>query len=487
MAMGTRGRERQDEIWVKTADLPGSPGHPFYTKLNEVLRDEKFDDFAEEACKAFYADKMGRPSLAPGVYFRCLMIGYLEGIDSERGIAWRCADSLGLRTFLGIALDGTTPDHSTLSRTRRLIDLETHQAVFGWVLTLLTKHDLVGGKTLGIDSTTLEANAALRAIVRRDTKETYQEFLTKLAQVSGIQTPTREDLARLDKERKGKGSNQDWEHPHDPDARIAKMKDGSTHLAHKLEIAADMGTGAVLGVTVQAADLDDRATMPETILEAAAQLDRVRDDARAGARLSEETVAEVVADKGYHSDGALEGLEEIGVRPYVSEPKRPRRKWKGKGDARRRLRANRKRIKGARGKRLMRRRGELIERPFAHALETGGMRRVHLRGRANILKRILIQMGCVNLGLLLRTLFGMGAPRSSRDAGGGAGGGGEIGARGSRPACRPCATAAAWLGALRNRQDHLLAPIMVFAALIVTTLRNTTHSTDHAAERTIAA
>lgn len=476
MAMGKRERERQDALWVKTADLPQSLGHPFYVTLNEVLRAEAFDDLAEEACAAFYADTMGRPGLPPGVYFRCMMVGYLEGIDSERGIAWRCADSLSLRAFLGVPLDMNAPDHSTLSRTRRLIDLETHEKVFGWVLTLLATHKLVEGKTLGIDSTTLEANAAMRSIVRRDTKETYREFLTRLAKASGIETPTREDLARIDRDRKHKGSNQDWEHPHDPDAKIARMKDGSTHLAHKMEIAADMKTGAVLGVTLQGADQDDRATMPETILAATEQLDRVRENEEAGQHLASEIVEEAVADKGYHSDAALAALEELGIRTYVSEPKRQGRKWKGKQEERRRLHANRRRVRGVRGQRLMRRRGELIERPFAHGLETGGMRRVHLRGRDNILKRLLIHMSGVNLSLLLRTRYAMGTPRSLQGGGNGA-------ETGSRPSRRRVGALTDLLGMIQNRADRLFAPMFVFATMIT----KATRSTARAAHMAIAA
>lgn len=426
MAMGRRERARQDDLWVMTADLPGSAGHPFYDRMNRTLSEAKFDEFVQKACRKFYADKMGRPSLAPGIYFRCLLIGYFEGIDSERGIDWRCADSLSLRRFLGLGLTGNTPDHSTISRTRRLIDLETHQAVFGWVLTLLAVNGLVEGKTLGIDSTTLEANAAMRSIVRRDTKESYEEFLTRLAKASGIQTPTREDLAKIDKARQNKASNQDWEHPFDPDAKIGKMKDGSTHLAHKLEIAADMSTGAVIGVTVQAADQDDRATAPETILEATLQLAEVREDAQAEQNLSPEIVEEVVADKGYHSDQALAVMEEMGIRTYISEPRRGTRRWKGKHEQRRRAYANRRRIRSRRGRRLMRRRGELIERPFAHALETGRLRRVHLKRRTNILKRVLIHFAGLNLGLLMRGTGGPGTPRGlqdhPRDAGGRCGG-----------------------------------------------------------------
>jgi transposase len=217
--------------------------HPFYEKLNELLRGEHFDAFVEDLCAKFYAQKLGRPSLLPGIYFRALLIGYFEGIEAERGIAWRLADSLALRSFVGIRLTESTPDHSTLSRTRRLIDLETHSQVFAWVLELLAARGLIKGKSIGIDATTLEANAAMRSIVRRDTGESYEQFLTGLAKASGIETPTREDLVRLDRKRKKRTSNKEWTSPIDADARVAKMKDGSTHLAHKAEHAVDMDTG----------------------------------------------------------------------------------------------------------------------------------------------------------------------------------------------------------------------------------------------------
>jgi transposase len=247
MAMGTRKQqERQEGFWVATTDLPRSAGHPFYQRLNELLEEVGFDAFVEERCRKFYAPTMGRPSLAPGMYFRLLLMGYFEGLDSERGMAWRAADSLGLRRFLRIGLDEAPPDHSTISRTRRLIDVETHREVFTWVLGVLARKGLLQGKTLGVDATTLEANAALRSIVRRDSGEGYQEFLIRLAQESGIETPTREELARLDRKRKKKGSNREWVNPHDPDAKITKMKDGRTHLAHTAEHAVDLEAGAVV-------------------------------------------------------------------------------------------------------------------------------------------------------------------------------------------------------------------------------------------------
>src|SRR5262252_6578130 len=269
MAMGNRRqRRRQEVIWMAHHTLARGPSHPFYERLNRLLENNHFDDLVEGLCQRFYAEKQGRPSLAPGTYFRLLLIGYFEGIDSERGIAWRAQDSLALRSFLSIALDESPPDHSTLSRTRRLIDVETHREVFTWVLRILAEQGLLKGERLAIDATTLEANAALRAIVRRETGEGYQEFLQRLAEGSGIKTPTREDLARLDRKRARKGSNEEWEHPHDPDARITKMKDGRTHLAHKAEQAVDVETGAVVAVTVQAADQGDTQTVRETLCEA---------------------------------------------------------------------------------------------------------------------------------------------------------------------------------------------------------------------------
>lgn len=416
MAMGTRKQqERQEGLWIATADLPRTAGHPFYERLNELLEEAGFDAFVEERCRRFYAPKMGRPGLAPGIYFRLLLIGYFEGLDSERGIAWRAADSLALRSFLRIGLDEMTPDHSTISRTRRLIDVETHREVFTWVLGVLARKGLLQGKRLGIDATTLEANAALRSIVRRDSGESYAEFLTRLAKESGIETPTREELARLDRQRKKKGSNQEWEHPHDRDARITKMKDGRTHLAHKAEHAVDLETGAVVAVTVQGADHGDTTTMKETFMEAAEQMEEVGKEPAAEERMHAQGWEEVVADKGYHSGAMLEDLRAIGVRSYISEPQRGRRHWQGKASEQAAVYRNRRRLRANKGKRLLRRRGELLERTFAHVYDTGGLRRTHLRGHWNILKRLLIHVAAFNLSLVLRREAGAGTPRSLQD------------------------------------------------------------------------
>lgn len=408
MAMGRRtDRAHTPELWIPTNELPRTGGHPFYQRLNAVLDEHGFDAFVEAQCAPFYA-AIGRPSLLPGTYFRLLLVGYFEGIDSERGIAWRTADSLALRGFLGLGLADAPPEHSTISRTRRLIDLDTHRAVFTWILQVLATVDLVQDKTIGIDATTLEANAALRGIVRRDSGETYQEFLTRLAQASGIETPTRADLARLDRKRPKKGRNAEWRHPHDPDARITKMKDGRTHLAHKAEHAVDLETGAIVGVTIQGADQGDTAAIADTLTAAAEDLEAVQtvtDDLTT-------VVEEVVADKGYHSNQVLVDLAALDLRTYIAEPDRGRRRWARKADARTAVYANRRRIRGTRGRALQRRRSERLERPNAHLYETGGLRRLHLRGHANILKRLLVHVAGFNLGLLMRTCFGVGTPRS---------------------------------------------------------------------------
>ena len=381
--------------------MTGSGGSPFYRGLDRLLRENGFDGFAEEACREFYAGNRGRPGVPPGVYFRMLMVGYLEGIGSERGIAWRCADSFSLREFLGYGLAENPPEHSTLSKTRKRLSVEAHAAVFGFVLERLQVSGLLRGKTLGVDATTLEANAALRTIVRRADGTEYEEWLAQLARASGIETPTREDLAKLDRKRPNKGSNKDWVHPHDPEARITKMKDGRTHLAHKLEHAVDMETGAIVGLTVQTMDGGDTASLPVTLDEAERQLEEAGVEAK-----------EVVADKGYHSNATMTGVKERKLRAYVSEPNRGRRKWKGKRDAQKATYANRRRIRGNRGKRLQRGRGEKVERPFAHMLETGGMRRLHVRGQKNIRKRMLVHAAAFNLGLLMRKRFGVGTPRA---------------------------------------------------------------------------
>ena len=417
MAMGTRkSRERQEALWYG-GELPSAPGHPFYRRLNDILEKAGFDRFCEKSCAGFYHAKLGRPSLPPGLYFRIMMVGFFEGIDSERGIAWRVADSLTLRQFLSIGLDETTPDHVTISRTRRLISAETHQRIFTWVLERLAQGGLIRGKTIGVDSTTLEANAAMKSIVRRDTGESYSGYLQRLAEAEGIDAPDAAALRRMDRKRRKKMSNDVWENPNDPEAEITRLKDGRTGLAFKAENAVDMETGAIVAVTTHGGAAADTATVETTVVEAAeAVAGLIAEPTPQGEyKVDNNGVQEVVADKGYHSNEAVRTLADLKLRTYIAEPDRGQRNWKGKAAEKAAVYANRRRIRGERGKQLQRARGERIERNFAHQFDTGGLDRLYVRGLGNVHKKLLIQAAACNLALLLRSLYGAGKPRAAHD------------------------------------------------------------------------
>jgi len=417
MAMGTRKhRERQEPLWYRS-ELPQGPGHPFYKRLNEVLERADFDRFCEDRCRKFYHEKLGRPSLVPGQYFRLMMIGFFEGLDSERGIAWRVADSLTLRQFLRIELDERTPDHVTISRTRRLMDEAVHQEVFGWVLKRLAQDGLIKGKTIGIDSTTLEANAAMKSIVRRDTQESYTEYLQRLAEAEGVEAEDAAGLRRMDRKRAKKMSNEEWVNPHDAEAEITRLKDGRTALAYKVEQAADMETGAIVAVSTHGGACGDTESIAETLPAAAeAVAEQIAEPTREGKyAVNFEGVEEVVADKGYHSNEVVREVRESGVRSYIAEPERGPRQWAGRQAEQAAVYANRRRIRGERGKRLQAARGERIERNFAHQFDTGGLDRLYVRGRINVHKKLLIQAAACNLALLMRALSGAGKPRAAHD------------------------------------------------------------------------
>lgn len=413
MAMG-RHKPQQRDLMMTWADLPRSPGHAFYDKLQDVLIKGGFDAFAEETCQRFYAAKKGAPSIPPGRYFRMHLIGYFEGIDSERGIEWRCCDSLSLRDFLQLGAGERVPDHSSLSKTRSRLSLEAHEQVFTWVLKLITEKGLVKGKRIGVDGSTMEANAALRSIVRREDGKTYRETLAAMAKESGIETPSTEDLIRLDKNRKGKKlSNAEWTSPVDPDAKIARMKDGSTHMAYKPEHAVDLDTGAIVAAEIHTAEKGDTATLGDTLKAAEKNL------AAAGKAPSPEKPAECIGDKGYHSRAVLKELDGSEWKTRIAEPDRTSfSRWHGDEEARQAVYANRNRLRSCIGKAAMRRRGEFVERSFAHTLERGGMRRIWLRGRDNVQKRYLIHVCGFNLGLLMRTLTGAGTPKEAAARGG---------------------------------------------------------------------
>ena len=408
MTMGQQ-KDRQGDLMVGWAEMPRSPGHVFYDRLQSVLIEGGFDGFAEAACRSYYAARLGAPSVPPGRYFRMHLVGYFEGIDSERGLEWRCSDSLSLREFLRLESRDRVPDHSWLSRTRARLPHEVHTAIFDWVLALIAEAGLVKGERIGVDASTMEANAALRNIVRRDAGEGYRGMLARLAQESGIETPTAEDLARLDRKRKGKKlSNQDWVSKSDPAAKIAKMKDGTTHLAYKPEHAVDLDTGAVVAAELHPADEGDTTTLEKTLAAAKENLEAV------DAAPTAEDPAECVTDKGYHSRSVLKALDDGPWKTRISEPKQKGfARWHGDGAARRAVTNNRTRLLSGVAKEAFKLRAEIVERSFAHTLDRGGMRRTWLRGRENVHKRYLLHVAGHNLSLLMRKLIGAGTPQEA--------------------------------------------------------------------------
>jgi len=405
MALGKRTAKSLDGV-IAVHDLPPPPAHPFYRKLNAVLEEAAFDPFVEDLCRPYYAAAIGRPGIPPGVYFRMLFVGYFEGLDSQRAIAWRCADSRALQAFLGYLPTEVTPDHSSLTKIRQRLPGDIHERVFIFVLALAEQKGLLKGKTVGVDSTLLEANAAMKAIVRRDSGDDWKTYLRKLAAEAGIEDPSDEDLRRFDRRRKGKKvSNQDWVSPADPDSRIAKMKDGTTHLAYKAEHVVDLDTDLVLSATITPANHGDAETLCDSLAQAQINMEAAGSEAQIG---------EAVADKGYHKASTLEQASAFGWRTYIPEKQRNHRNiWTDKpAEQKAAVYANRRRVRGGRSKRLQRLRSERTERSFAHVCETGGGRRTWLRGFKKVSKRYLIQVAARNLGLILRKLFGVGTPRS---------------------------------------------------------------------------
>jgi transposase len=405
MALGKRKREQQ-EVWVATTDLPRSPGHPFYEKLNALLAEAGFDAYVEELCRPYYAEGLGRPSIPPGVYFRMLLVGYFEGIGTQRGMAWRCSDSRSLQAFLGLGPLAATPDHSSLTVIRQRLPEEVYKRVFVFVLAVAQAKGLLKGQTVAVDATTLEANAAMKTIVRRDSGEDWKAYLRQLAAEAGLENPSDEQLRRFDKGRPDKKvSNDAWVSPSDPESRITKMKDGTTHLAYKAEHAVDLQSDLVLAATVHCGDCGDPESLPETLVTAQANLIGCGSPA---------AIRDAAADKGYHKAETLAHCAAWHIRTYVAEPKtRGRRRWTDKPrEWKAAVLANRRRLRGARGRRLNRRRTEFLERSFAHVCETGGARRTWLRGLLQVTKHYLIQVAARNLGVILRKLFGVGTPRS---------------------------------------------------------------------------
>jgi transposase len=394
-------------MWVATSELPRSPGHTFYDKLNRLLAEADFDHRCEELCEPYYADDVGRPGIPPGVYFRMLFVGYFESLNAQRAIAWKCADSLSVRTFLGLEVTDAAPDHSSLTRIRQRLPLEVHLEAFQWVLDVAQTKGLLRGKVLAVDATTLEANAAMKSMVRRVSGEKWAAYLRRLAKAEGLENPTDEDLRRFDRKRKDKKvSNAEWASPVDPDSRIMKMKDGRTHFSYKAEHAVDVETDLVVAAEIYAGDTADGDSMLMTVQSAQDNLTAIG---------SAQPVQDVLGDKGYHRIESIAVLGEVhGVRTYIPERQDGvRHNWRERpvGD-KAAFYGNRRRVTGKRGRALSRLRSEFSERSFAHTCETGGARRTWLRGTVNVAKRYLIHVAARNLGVIMRALFGIGTPRT---------------------------------------------------------------------------
>jgi transposase len=416
MALGNRSRSAQDGLFVNYDELPKSPGHVFYQRLNKLLATIDFDSWIEQRCREYYAEN-GRPSIPPGVYFRMIMIGYFEGLGAQRAIAWRCKDSLSLREFLGVPLTEDTPEHSSMTRVRDRLPEEVHYEFFGKIIKLAHEHDLLNGKKVGVDATTLEANAAMKSIVRRDTGEDWEAYIAGLMREAGElepeQTPTREELKKFDKARKNKKvSNDEWVSKTDPQSRITKMKDGTTHLAYKAEHVVDLDTEIIVAAEIYDGHLGDTSTIEDSLVVADHYVQQATDD--------EVEIEDVVADSGYHSNEMVATLTQRGnYRTYIVE-KNPtqKREWQDKPpEQEAAFRANRRRIKGAHGKALQRQRSEKVERTFAHVCETGGARRTWLCGKEKVQKRYLLAALTHNLSVIMRKLFGYGTARSLQGAG----------------------------------------------------------------------
>lgn len=406
MALGRR-EAVQSEMWVAAKDLPRSAGHVFYAKLNRLLGEADFDRRVEELCRPYYAEEQGRPSIAPGVYFRMLFVGFFEGLGSQRAIAWKCADSLSVREFLGVPVSQDSPDHSSMTRIRQRLPLEVHVQGFLMVLEIAREKKILRGKTLAVDSTMLEANAAMKSMVHRVSEKNWRAYLKQLAKEAGIKNPSDDDLRRMDRNRQDKKvSNEEWKSPTDPDSRIARMKDGTTHFAYKAEHAVDIDSGLIVAAEIVHADDPDTDTVLVTATAARENLEAVG---------NEHTVEELLGDKGYHKAETLDLLTDVlGIRPYIPEPKsRHHRVWSNKPEGwKEAVYGNRRRTRGARGRKLGRLRSEYAERSFGHLCETGATRRMWLRGMENVAKWYVMRVAARNLCVIMRALFSIGTPRS---------------------------------------------------------------------------
>jgi len=402
---------QQGEFWIARNDLPRVAASRFYDKLDETLASLDFTAGVHRLCAPLYSSaERGRTPIDPAVYFKMLMVGFLEDLPSERAIAARCGDSLMIRRFLGYDLDEETPHHSSFTVIRQRLSKEIYQAVFDIILEGLRAHGLLRGRNLGIDSSVMEANASLRALENRNTGEAYWEYVRRLAAEAGVDAQDADAVRRFDRKRPGrKTSNKEWVSPHDPDAKVGQAKDGATDMLYKPENVVDLDTGAIVSAEVRKADEADTEGLAERAIAAAALVGAIREETSAGGQKPvPAATATLTADKGYYCVAELEALQESGMKTVISDPLRNRRLDKLDPSQQAVVRRARRSVKSGYGKRLLRRRGMHIERSFAHILDSGGMRRATLRGQPNLDKRYKIAAATYNLSQLMRHLFGIG-------------------------------------------------------------------------------
>jgi len=404
---GRKEKAAQPEFWVATQQVAKSPKSTFYSKLDETLESFDFAAQVREACAPAYQQTgTGRPGIDPVVYLKMIMVGFFEDLPSERAIAARCADSMSIRAFLNYELDEKTPDHSSFTIIRQRLGLDIYERIFTLTLQALREHGLLRGKNLGIDSSVIEANASLRALVHRNTEEQYWDYVKRLAAENGIDPDDAAAVRKFDRHRPGKGSNQEWVNPNDPDAKIGRTKDGATDMIYKPEAVVDLDTGAIVQAQVHAGDQADHKEMATRVLEAQQNINQAT-----GEKLDTLTVNSVTSDKGYYAVNELQALQQEDIRTVIADPIDNRRLDKLEPDQKKAVRAARRSTQSTSGKDLLRRRGLHIERSFAHMLDCGGMRRTTLRGWENLNKRFKLAAAIYNLSQLMRKLFGIGTPK----------------------------------------------------------------------------
>jgi transposase len=402
--MLTRQKEPSSpELWIPSDSIVAPPQLPFYSKLSELLDGISFGDRVRELCSPYYSSTSnGRPPVDPEVYFKMLMVGFYENIGSERGIALRCADSLGIRSFLRYGLTDRTPEHSTLSVIRGRLPDAVFNSVFTLILSALRDAGLVKGKHLGADTSVIEANAALRSLRHRLTEKSYRSYVLELATAAGVDTSDMAAVARFDRKRANrKTSNSEWHNPHDPDSKISRDKHGATDMLYKTEHVVDLDTGAIVDVSVLPADQGDAEKLTDRIDKAQARLEEI------GAEPAET----LTADKGYFAAETVAALAASGLEPVIPDRELNRNEHSYKPEVWMAVKAAHESAKSDEGKELLRKRGQHIERSFAHVLDSGGSRRTTLRGIPKISKRQTAACAAYNLSLLMRVTTKFGTPK----------------------------------------------------------------------------